>query len=43
MTSETDPKGNTVYYDYDDFGRLEYVKDSEFKILSKNQYHYKDQ
>lgn len=42
MTSMTDPKGNTVYYEYDAYNRLEYVKDSNLKILSQNKYHYKN-
>ena len=43
VTSITDPKGYTTYYEYDDFNRLEYVKDGDGKILSKNKYHYKGQ
>lgn len=43
VTSMTDPKGYTIYYVYDDFNRLEYVKDAAGKILSKNEYHYKTQ
>ncbi|MDO3696021.1 hypothetical protein QVZ41_14305 [Wenyingzhuangia sp. chi5] len=43
MTSMTDPKGYTIYYEYDDFNRLEFVKDADGKILSKNEYHYKGQ
>jgi len=42
VTSITDPKGQTIYYQYDDFGRLEFVKDQDGNILSKNQYHYKN-
>ena len=43
VTSITDPKGQTIYYEYDDFGRLEYVKDDDGYVLSKNEYHYKSQ
>ncbi len=43
MTSITDPKGETIYYEYDHFGRLLQVKDTQGKILSENQYHYKGQ
>ena len=43
ITSTTDPKGSTTYYEHDDFNRLEYVKDGDGKILSKNKYHYKGQ
>lgn len=43
VTSITDPRGETIYYHYDNFNRLEYVKDAQGKILSKNEYHYKNQ
>ncbi|WP_299550661.1 RHS repeat domain-containing protein [Seonamhaeicola sp.] len=43
VTSITDPKGYTTYYKYDDFNRLESVKDANGNILSQNQYHYKGQ
>lgn len=43
VTSMTDPKGYTVYYEYDGFNRLEYVKDDEGNILSENEYHYREQ
>lgn len=43
VTSITDPRGETIYYHYDNFNRLEYVKDGAGKILSKNVYHYKNQ
>ena len=43
LTSETDSKGYTIYYEYDDFNRLEYIRDAEGKILSKHEYHYKGQ
>jgi YD repeat-containing protein len=42
VTSITDPRGQTMYYHYDSFNRLEYVKDAEGSILSKNQYNYKN-
>ncbi|MEP5338479.1 MAG: RHS repeat domain-containing protein [Algibacter sp.] len=41
VTSVTDPKGYTMYYEYDDFNRLEQVKDADGNILSKNEYNYK--
>ncbi len=40
VTSVTDPNNITVYYEYDDFGRLKLVKDHEGNILSLNQYKY---
>ncbi|WP_025742731.1 RHS repeat domain-containing protein [Aquimarina pacifica] len=42
MTSVTDPRGKTVYYEYDDLNRLEYVKDDEGNLLSANEYNYKN-
>lgn len=40
ITSITDPRGQTMYYQYDAFNRLEQVVDSEGHILSKTEYHY---
>lgn len=37
VTSITDPRGETIYYEYDEFNRLEFVKDADGNILSKNQ------
>ena len=42
ITSVTDPRGRTIFYKYDEFNRLEFVKDHEENILSKNQYNYKN-
>jgi len=42
VTSMTDPKGYTIYYEYDAFNRLKQVKDQDGKILSANEYHYKN-
>ncbi|WP_163406897.1 RHS repeat protein [Flavobacterium ajazii] len=41
VTSITDPKGYTIYYLYDSFGRLEFTKDALGNILSENKYNYK--
>lgn len=41
VTSITDPKGDTLIYQYDSFGRLEFVKDKDGRVLSENQYNYK--
>ena len=43
VTSITDPKGYTIYYEYDAFNRLKQVKDADGNILSENEYHYKSQ
>lgn len=43
ITSITDPKGYTMYYEYDDFNRLKQVKDAAGKIISHNEYHYEGQ
>jgi YD repeat-containing protein len=42
VTSITDPRGDTTFYYYDDFNRLEYVKDAQGNILSKKEYNYKN-
>ena len=43
VTSITNPRGETIYYHYDDFNRLKHVKDAQGNILSKNKYYYKNQ
>ena len=42
MKSQTDPGGYTTYYNYDDFNRLEYIKDDEGKVLKEYNYNYRD-
>lgn len=43
VTSITDPKGYTTYYEYDDLNRLKRAKDSNGKILGENTYYYRSQ
>lgn len=43
VTSMTDPKGYTMYYEYDSFNRLKQVKDADGNILSENNYNYRPQ
>nr|WP_199159147.1 hypothetical protein [Pedobacter sp. ASV2] len=42
MTSSTDTKGQTTYYEYDEFQRLKNVKDQNGNVIKKNAYHYKN-
>ncbi|MDY8138917.1 RHS repeat domain-containing protein [Aquimarina sp. 2201CG5-10] len=42
VTSITDPRGYTIYYQYDQFNRLQYVKDADGNLVSENQYNYKN-
>ncbi|SMC74976.1 hypothetical protein [Pedobacter africanus] len=41
MTSQTDAKGTTTYYEYDNFQRLKYIKDQQGNIIKSYDYHYK--
>lgn len=40
MTSEADPSGKTIFYEYDTFGRLKDIKDQNGKILKHYDYQY---
>lgn len=43
VTSETDANGKTLYYEYDNFNRLSFIRDYAFNILKKFCYKYDGQ
>jgi len=43
MTSSTDAKGLTTYFEYDSFQRLTNVRDQDGNILKHTDYHYQNQ
>ncbi len=43
VTSMTDPKGYTTYYQYDGLNRLDHIADADGKVLKKYNYNYKDE
>ena len=42
VTSITDPRGETMYYEYDDFNRLVLIKDAQRNIVKEHKYNYKN-
>lgn len=42
ITSEKQPNDNTIYYEYDSFGRLKNIKNNSNKIIKTYDYHYYD-
>jgi YD repeat-containing protein len=40
-TSETDPNGKIIFYEYDNFNRLKVIKDDQGNVLKTYQYNYK--
>ena len=42
ISTITDPKGDKMTYEYDQFNRLKNLKDKDGNILSENEYHYKN-
>ena len=40
LTSETDPVGKTVYYEYDVFNRLKIIKDQDGNVVKSMDYQY---
>jgi YD repeat-containing protein len=43
VTSITDAKGISAYYEYDSFGRLKFVKDQDLNVINSYCYNYKGQ
>ncbi|UJH68661.1 hypothetical protein [Allomuricauda sp. SCSIO 65647] len=43
VTSTTDPRGYTMYYEYDEFNRLKAIKDKDNNLVEEYKYNYKTQ
>ena len=39
----TDPRCETLTYHYDDFNRLEFIKDMDGNIIEQYEYNYRDE
>lgn len=42
LSQVIDFNGKSIYYEYDEFDRLKFIKDEQGNILSENENHYKD-
>lgn len=42
ITSITDPRGYTIFYEYDEMNKLSKVKDEEGNIITQHKYNYKN-
>jgi YD repeat-containing protein len=42
ITSQTNPSGQTIYYEYDAFNRLALIRDTNGDIVKTYSYHYQD-
>jgi len=42
VTSITDPRRQTIYYEYDEFNRLKFIKDTDGNLLKEHKYKYKN-
>lgn len=42
VTSITDPRGETVYYEYDNLNRLKFIKDAQGNLIQETKYNYKN-
>ncbi len=40
ITSQTDPNNKTIYYEYDNFNRLKYIKDQNHNVIKAMNYGY---
>ncbi|SFJ00082.1 hypothetical protein [Olleya namhaensis] len=40
ITNITDPRGDIIYYEYDDSNRLKYIKDKDGNVLNLTEYKY---
>ncbi len=43
IRSVTDPKGDVITYEYDDYGKLKAIRDKDNNIVTKQEYHFRPQ